>query len=76
MGFIGTLLRGTLLAWFAPLLGKESPLLNDFEEFTSEFKACFGDIDSVRQHSTKNQRVLADLKQITIEKQQQEELTL
>ena len=76
MGFIGTLLRDTLLACFAPLLGEGSPLLKDFEEFTSEFKACFGDIDSVRQHSTKNQRVLADLKQITVEKQQHEELTL
>ena len=36
------------LAWFASLLEKESPLLNNFEEFLSEFKAWFGDTDSIR----------------------------
>ena len=40
VGLVGTLLSGTTLAWFAPLLEKESPLLNNFEEFISEFKAC------------------------------------
>ena len=47
MGLVGTLLSGTTLAWFAPLLEQESPLLNNFEEFISEFKACFGDTNSV-----------------------------
>ena len=46
VGLVGTLLSGSALAWFAPLLEKESPLLNNFEEFLSEFKACFGDTDS------------------------------
>ena len=48
VGLVGTLLSGTTLAWFAPLLEKESPLLNNFEEFISEFKACFGDTDSIK----------------------------
>ena len=48
MGLVGTLLSGTTLVEFAPLLEKESPLLNNFEEFISEFKACFGDTNSVR----------------------------
>jgi hypothetical protein len=45
---VGTLLTGTTLSWFAPLLEANSPLLNNFEEFIKEFKACFGDTNSVR----------------------------
>jgi hypothetical protein len=41
-------LTGTTLSWFAPLLEANSLLLNNFEEFIKEFKACFGDTDSVR----------------------------
>ena len=48
VGLVGTLLSGTTLAWFAPLLEKGSPLLSNFKEFISEFKACFGDYDSIR----------------------------
>ena len=48
VGLVGTLLTGTTLSWFAPLLEANSPLLNNFEEFIKEFKACFGDTDSVR----------------------------
>ena len=48
VGLVGILLSGTTLTWFTPLLEKESPLLNNFEEFISEFKACFGDTDSIR----------------------------
>ena len=48
VGLISTLLSSSTLAWFAPLLEKESALLNNFEEFISEFKACFGDTDSIR----------------------------
>ena len=33
VGLVGTLLSGTGLAWFASLLEKESPLLNNFEDF-------------------------------------------
>ena len=45
---IGTLLSGSALAWFAPLLEKQSPLLNNYEDFISKFKASFGDTDSIR----------------------------
>ena len=48
VGLVGTLLSGSALAWFALLLEKESPLLNNFEEFLNEFKACFGDTDNIR----------------------------
>ena len=48
VGLIGMLLSGSTLAWFGPLLEKQSLLLNNFEDFISEFKACFGDIDNIR----------------------------
>ena len=48
MGLIGRLLSGTAFAWFAPFLEKNFALLNNFEEFISKFKACFGDTDSIR----------------------------
>ena len=57
VGLVGTLLSGSALAWFAPLLEKESPLLNNFEEFISEFKACFGDTDSIRTTINKIRRL-------------------
>ena len=44
IALIGTLLSGTTLAWFSPLLEKYSPLLNDFEGFIEEFTACFGEV--------------------------------
>lgn len=53
VGLIGTLLSGTALAWFAPLLEKGSPLLHDFGEFEREFKECFDDTDSLRTAVTK-----------------------
>ena len=53
----GTLLSGTTLAWFAPLLDKNSPMLNNFEEFMSEFKSCFRDTDSVRTAINKIRRL-------------------
>ena len=33
VGLVGTLLTGTTLAWFAPLLERHSPLLENFEGF-------------------------------------------
>ena len=49
VGLVGTLLSGTAFAWFTPLLEKDSPLLNNFEEFIScNFNACYGDTDNVR----------------------------
>ena len=43
VGLVGTLLSGTALAWFAPLLEKRSSLLENFDAFIEEFKASFGD---------------------------------
>ena len=57
MGLVGTLLSGTTLAWFAPLLEKQSSLLNNFEEFITEFKACFEDTDSIRKEINKTRRL-------------------
>ena len=48
VGLVGTFLRRTTLAWFAPLLEKKSPLLEDFEAFVMEFQASFGDTDNTR----------------------------
>ena len=33
VGLVGTLLTGTMLAWFAPVLERHLPLLEDFEVF-------------------------------------------
>ena len=44
VGLVGMLLSDSALAWFAPLLEKESPLLNNFEEFLSEFLSEFLEI--------------------------------
>ena len=49
--------RTDSLSWFAPILEKQSPLLNNFEEFISEFKACFGDTDSIRTAINKIRRL-------------------
>ena len=57
VGLVGTLLTGTALAWFAPLLEKKSPLLQDFEGFIKEFQANFGDTDSVRTTINKIRRL-------------------
>ena len=38
VGLVGTLLSDITLAWFAPFLEKELPLLNNIEEFVSKFK--------------------------------------
>ena len=45
------------MAWFAPLLEKESSLLNIFEEFISEFKAY---IDSIKTSINKIRRLRQD----------------
>jgi hypothetical protein len=57
VGLVGTLLSGTALAWFAPLLEKSSPLLKDFEGFIKEFQASFGDTDSARTAINKIRRL-------------------
>ena len=57
VGLVGTLLRGTTLAWFAPLLEKKSPLLEDFEAFVKDFQASFRDTDNTRTAINKIQRL-------------------
>jgi hypothetical protein len=57
VGLIGTVLSGRALAWFAPLLEKSSPLLNNYEEFISECKACFGDTNSITTTINKIRRL-------------------
>jgi len=52
VGLIGTLLLGASLTWFAPLLKRQSPLLNDFKVFVEEFSATFGDFD--KEHTSTN----------------------
>ncbi len=46
--FIGTLLSGTILAWFAPLLEHQSLIVNNFETFLKEFGASFGNLNKKR----------------------------
>jgi hypothetical protein len=55
VGLINTLLSGMALAWFAPLLKHQSPLLNDFEEFFEEFNATFGNFDKKCTYNIKIQ---------------------
>ena len=57
VGLVGTLLTGTTLAWFAPLLEKKFPLLHNFDNFIQEFQASFGDTDSVRTMINKLRRL-------------------
>ena len=45
VGLIGTLLSGAALSWFAPLLEKNSPLLEDLDDFLAEFNDTFGETD-------------------------------
>lgn len=57
IGFVGTLLTGSALSWFAPLLEKNSPLLRDWEAFLETFSAAFGDSDRERVAETKMQNL-------------------
>jgi hypothetical protein len=57
VGLVGTLLTGTALAWFAPLLEKKSPVLENFETFITEFQESFSDTDSVRTAINKIRRL-------------------
>jgi len=53
VGFVGTLLTGTAVAWFTPILKTSSPLLQDFNTFMAEFEAVFGDSDKARTLANK-----------------------
>jgi hypothetical protein len=45
ISFIGTLLTGSALSWFSPLLERNSYLLSDLSLFLQEFQQTFGDFD-------------------------------
>jgi hypothetical protein len=47
VGLIEILLSGTALSWFVPLLEKNSPLLEDLNNFLTEFNETFGEIDRI-----------------------------
>ena len=51
---VGTLLSGTAITWFAPLLEQGYPLLIIFEKFISEFKTYFGDTVALGRQSIKS----------------------
>ena len=53
VGLVGTLLSGTALSWFAPLMETQSPLLSDFAAFLVELEATFGNADKERSSATK-----------------------
>lgn len=53
IGFIGTLLSGPALDWFAPLMDKSSPLLSNMKDFSTHFEASFGETDKARTAAIK-----------------------
>jgi transposase InsO family protein len=48
VGFVGSLLSGTALSWFTPLVESASPLLNDFNAFVRRLQETFGDTNRAR----------------------------
>jgi hypothetical protein len=57
VGFVGTLLTRTVVAWFAPILETLSPFLQDFNAFMAEFEAVFRDSDKARTSANKLRRL-------------------
>jgi hypothetical protein len=55
VAFIGSLLSGRALSWFAPLLEKHSPVLQDMAHFEALFATTFGDSDRERVAKIKMQ---------------------
>jgi hypothetical protein len=53
VAFIGSLLSGNALSWFAPFLEKHSPVLQDIVLFEALFTAAFGDSDRERVAETR-----------------------
>jgi hypothetical protein len=51
--FVGTLLTGIAVAWFAPILETSSPLLQDFNAFMAKFEVVFGDSDKAKSLANK-----------------------
>lgn len=58
VGLIGTLLTGTALSWFSPLIETNSHLLHDFSGFLMELEATFGNADKARTSATKIRALL------------------
>ena len=48
MGLIGSLLKGSALDWFSPLLEKDAPEMHDHVAFILELESCFGETDKQR----------------------------
>ena len=48
LGLVGTLLISTTIALVSPILKKGFVMLDNFDEFTQEFQACSGIMDSTR----------------------------
>ena len=57
VGLVQTLLRGTTLAWFAPLSEKRLCILDHFDKFTKECQTRFKHTRSVRKFINKIQRL-------------------
>jgi hypothetical protein len=57
VGFVGTLLTGTVAAWFIPILETSSPFLQDFNAIMAKFEAVFGDSDKARTSANKLSRL-------------------
>ena len=66
VGFIGALLSGNALSWFAPLMEKNSPLLDDLDKFIEVFTSTFGDSDRERVAETKIQNLRQGLRSAAI----------
>lgn len=48
VGLIGSLLTKAAQSWFTPLVEKNSPVLDNYEEFLRQFEAIFGEHDRSR----------------------------
>jgi hypothetical protein len=66
IGFVRTLLTGTTVAWFVPILETSSPLLQDFDAFMAEFEAVFGDSDKARTSANKLRRLQQGTRSATV----------
>jgi hypothetical protein len=53
VAFIGSLLLGNALSWFAPFLEKNLPILQDMVQFEVLFIAAFGNSNRERVAETK-----------------------
>jgi hypothetical protein len=66
VAFIGSLLSGNALSWFAPFLEKHSPVLQDIVLFEALFTAAFGDSDRERVAETKMQSLRQRTRSVAI----------